>query len=207
MLRQLLASWMILACLSLSASSCALRNPDSGTGDETGNGRAVGDPAGNPVDAAAGVAKEGSDGVAASSASDDADGAEAANRASESSKKGSGAAAELEDGWELLAVEKVTVHARGDRWHIEVQTSTRTAGWKVELRQRKPAGTASQSAYTSEFLLVGKKPEEAAASVVTSMKAETNVTLDAKVSTLIVTGQNAGGEQSIIEEVPRTTSN
>ncbi len=206
MLRQLLASWMILAILSLSATSCGTRSPDrtpepgAQPGAQPGAepGAAAGESATNDGGVTPGVAKEGNGGVAASSSPKKGD--------SGAAKAGSGAAAELEDGWELLAVQKVTIHAHGNLWHIQVSTSTPTAGWTVELRQRKPAGAASQSAYSSEYLLVGKKPEGPAAAAVTSMKADTQVTLGESVSTVIVTGQNADGEQSVIEEVPRISS-
>ena len=110
-----------------------------------------------------------------------------------------------EASWTLLPVEGVTVEPSGDLWRVRATTSTPSADWTVVLRPREAPAEAAAHGYSVELLLLGRRTKSDSPASVTAAFGELETSLGTNVSTVIVTGQRAGSEQSVIEEVPRVT--
>ena len=108
-----------------------------------------------------------------------------------------------EASWTLLPVEGVTVEPSGDLWRVRATTSTPSADWTVVLRPREAPAEAAAHGYSVELLLLGRRTKSDSPASVTAAFGELETSLGTNVSTVIVTGQRAGSEQSVIEEVPR----
>jgi len=170
-----------------------------GTDSTAGSGaadRSAGDPGARGASRA--VADPGANGTAPVVARAD-DGSAAAARRGSGDSGDSGAPA----GWRLLEVGNVRIAKVGERFLIEVESRIPTASWTTELRAR----SNDAPTLVAEYVLVGQSVAGTAASPAAPAGAHVTrleVELPDGVSTIVITGRDAGGEQSVIEEVPRS---
>ena len=203
MLRQLFVSTILISLLGASCAPRATKPP--ATAPDLGGPaarNAPSDPGGiskNAANSGVVTAVDGQDdrGLASSSAAPTAAGKAPADSSVPTSPP--------EAGWTLLPVDGVTVEPSGDRWRIRATTSTPSADWTVVLRPREAPAEAATRGYRVELLLLGKRTQSDSPASVTTAFGELETSLGTNVSTVIVTGQRTGSEQSVIEEVPRVT--